>query len=271
MAKRTYTTDRIAVHWDSQRCIHTGMCLRSLPEVFDTSNRPWVTVDGADADAVAAAIEKCPSGALRYERLDGAAGEMASLMTLHAAKGLEFDNVFLPGWEEEVFPNRRSIDDGGSAALEEERRLAYVGLTRARRRVWICHASSRRVYNQWLACAPSRFIDELPDELVEHVVEAGLYGGIQEPGIAMTDAGWGNNRPGRGPGYQRMRAAGAGRATPEPATELMASSGNITAGIRIFHQKFGYGIVKSNEGGKLEIDFEKAGIKKVMESFVEPA
>ena len=76
MAKRTYTTDRIAVHWDSQRCIHTGMCLRSLPEVFDTSNRPWVTVDGADADAVAAAIEKCPSGALRYERLDGAAGEI---------------------------------------------------------------------------------------------------------------------------------------------------------------------------------------------------
>jgi DNA helicase-2/ATP-dependent DNA helicase PcrA len=208
---------------------------------------------------------------LVMDRSDGALGEMASLMTLHAAKGLEFDNVFLPGWEEEVFPNRRSIDDGGSAALEEERRLAYVGLTRARRRVWICHASSRRVYNQWLACAPSRFIDELPDELVEHVVEAGLYGGIQEPGIPSTDAGWGNSRPGRGPGYQRMRAAGAGRTTAEPATERMASSGNIATGIRIFHQKFGYGIVRSNEGGKLEIDFEKAGVKKVMESFVEPA
>ena len=211
---------------------------------------------------------------LVMDRDDGTAGEMASLMTLHAAKGLEFDHVFLPGWEEEVFPNRRSVDDGGSAALEEERRLAYVGITRARRRVWICHASSRQMYGQWLSCAPSRFIDELPDEFVEHVIEPGLYGSIGEPG--MTSSGgdnWGSSQQGRGPGYQRMRSGNRSAergARPSPA-EPVKPAGLLAVGIRIFHQKFGYGTVRSNEGGKLEIDFEKAGTKKVMESFVEPA
>ena len=208
---------------------------------------------------------------LVMDRDDGAAGEMASLMTLHAAKGLEFDNVFLPGWEEEVFPNRRSVDDGGSAALEEERRLAYVGITRARKRVWICHASSRRVYNQWLSCAPSRFIDEFPEDLVEHVLEPGLYGGIAEPQMPMSDNAWAAGRPGRGPGFQRMRSGGASASRAPSAAELPSSSGLVTAGLRVFHQKFGYGTVRSNDGGKLEIDFEKAGTKKVMESFVEPA
>ena len=211
---------------------------------------------------------------LVMDRDDGAAGEMASLMTLHAAKGLEFDHVFLPGWEEEVFPNRRSVDDGGSAALEEERRLAYVGITRAKRRVWICHASSRRVYGQWLSCAPSRFIDELPDEFVEHVIEPGLYGGIGEPGMTSSgDQSWGTGQQGRGPGYQRMRAGGrsAERVSRPSSLQELAPSGLVAVGIRVFHQKFGYGTVESNEGGKLEIDFEKAGMKKVMESFVEPA
>jgi DNA helicase-2/ATP-dependent DNA helicase PcrA len=208
---------------------------------------------------------------LVMDRDDGASGEMVSLMTLHAAKGLEFDNVFLPGWEEEVFPNRRSVDDGGSAALEEERRLAYVGLTRAKRRVWIIHASSRRVYNQWLSCAPSRFIDELPAELVDHVVEPGLYGGVAEPGFGSASDDWGTPRQGRGPGYDRMRAGrgSAGGRLQEDAAPILTSS--VAPGTRIFHQKFGYGTVRSNDGGKLEIDFEKAGTKKVMESFVEPA
>lgn len=209
---------------------------------------------------------------LVMDRDDGAAGEMVSLMTLHAAKGLEFDHVFLPGWEEEVFPNRRSVDDGGAAALEEERRLAYVGLTRARRRVWICHASSRRVYNQWLSCAPSRFIDELPADLVEHVTEPGLYGGIAEPGMGQGGNDWRvGQQPGRGPGFQRMRSSGTSTARAPASAELPSPSGLIVAGIRVFHQKFGYGTVRSNDGGKLEIDFEKAGTKKVMESFVEPA
>ena len=122
---------------------------------------------------------------LVMDRDNNTAGEMVSLMTLHAAKGLEFNNVFCRA-EEEVFPNRRSVDDGG-VALEEERRLAYVGLTRARRRVWICHASSRRVYNQWLACAPSRSIDELPEDLVEHQMEAGLHGVVAESGLEVLE------------------------------------------------------------------------------------
>ena len=162
----------------------------------------------------------------------------------------------------------------GSAALEEERRLAYVGITRARRRVWICHASSRQMYGQWLSCAPSRFIDELPDEFVEHVIEPGLYGSIGEPG--MTSSGgdnWGSSQQGRGPGYQRMRSGNrsAERGARPSLAEPVKPAGLLAVGIRIFHQKFGYGTVRSNEGGKLEIDFEKAGTKKVMESFVEPA
>ena len=207
---------------------------------------------------------------LVIDRDDAAAGELASLMTLHAAKGLEFDNVFLPGWEEEVFPNRRSVDDGGSAALEEERRLAYVGITRARRRVWISHASSRRVYNQWLACAPSRFIDELPEDLVEHLTEPGLSGGIPEPGMGALEVTWVESRTGRGPGYRRMKE-GEPSAGGSPGGGEVINAGVIAIGDRVFHQKFGYGTVRSNDGGKLEIEFEKAGRKKVMESFVEPA
>ncbi len=209
---------------------------------------------------------------LVMDRDDGAAGQMVSLMTLHAAKGLEFDYVFLPGWEEEVFPNRRSVDDGGSAALEEERRLAYVGITRAKKRVWICHASSRRVYNQWLSSAPSRFIDELPEELVEHVTEPGLYGGVAEPTLAWNDP-WEASPAGRGPGFARMRGGvRTGSAAPRQGAQMPApAKAGVQPGTRIFHQKFGYGTVRANEGGKLEIDFEKAGTKKVMESFVEPA
>jgi DNA helicase-2/ATP-dependent DNA helicase PcrA len=194
---------------------------------------------------------------------------MISLMTLHAAKGLEFNNVFLPGWEEEVFPNRRSVDDGGGAAVEEERRLAYVGLTRARRRVWICHASSRRVYNQWLSTAPSRFIDELPEDLIDRRMEDGLYGGLAEPGLNLLEGNWGESNAARGPGFQRMRA-NKGSADRSPSGSKISTVSAVTIGERVFHQKFGYGTVVSSDGGKLEIDFEKAGTKKVLESFVEP-
>ena len=204
---------------------------------------------------------------LVMDRDENALGEMVTLMTLHAAKGLEFDHVFLPGWEEEIFPNRRSIDEGGGDGLEEERRLAYVGLTRARKKVWICHAASRRVYNQWLSCAPSRFITELPEELVEHALEPGLHGGVPEP-ETYSPRGDEVNTIGRGPGYKRMHLRGIDSSS-YTRTETNGVD-KIDVGVRIFHQKFGYGIVKSNDHGKLEIEFEKAGTKKVMETFVEP-
>ena len=206
---------------------------------------------------------------LVMDRDDAAAVEMVSLMTLHAAKGLEFDCVFLPGWEEAVFPNRRAVDEGGGKALEEERRLAYVGLTRARKDVWICHASSRRVYNQWLACAPSRFIEELPKELLEHVMEPGLYSGVNEPGVDASVDGWVGGSD-RGPGYQRLRSASSQNFS-EICNSEKRKAHALLAGTRIFHQKFGYGTITSNDGGRLEINFEKAGMKKVMESFVETA
>ncbi|RZO37149.1 MAG: DNA helicase II [Rhodospirillaceae bacterium] len=244
----------------------------------------WMTSKAADAPGRLENLKELVSALNEFESLGGflehislvmdrdnnTAGEMVSLMTLHAAKGLEFNNVFLPGWEEEVFPNRRSVDDGGGAALEEERRLAYVGLTRARRRVWICHASSRRVYNQWLACAPSRFIDELPEDFVEHQIEAGLNGGVAEPGLEVLEENCGNGGAGRGPGFWRMRD-NKGSALRAPFRGEVSTVNSIAIGVRIFHQKFGYGTVVSNDGGKLEIDFEKAGTKKVLESFVEPA
>ena len=201
-------------------------------------------------------------------------GEMVNLMTLHAAKGLEFDRVFLPGWEEEVFPNRRAIDEGGDAALEEERRLAYVGLTRARHRAMITFVANRRIYNQWLSCIPSRFIDELPVDHVEAAADPGLYAAPSAPG-----GDWAANasdKPGRGPRYRRLREAGrgGGPVVEGKATLVEAAPGasaDFTVGIRVFHQKFGYGTVTASDGDKLEIAFEKAGTKKVIGSYVQVA
>lgn len=198
-------------------------------------------------------------------------GEMVSLMTLHAAKGLEFDNVFLPGWEEGVFPNQRTLDEGGAPALEEERRLAYVGITRARQRVMVSFAANRRIYNQWQSSIPSRFIDELPPEQVEAIAEPGLYGGVYGGGMAESGAGY--QQAGRGPGYGRLHAARGSGVIEGSATRIqdIASPDGIAPGMRVFHQKFGYGKVTGVDGNKLDIAFEKAGAKKVMDSFVTPA
>jgi DNA helicase-2/ATP-dependent DNA helicase PcrA len=205
---------------------------------------------------------------------DNAGHEAAlSLMTLHAAKGLEFDHVFLPGWEEEVFPNRRSVDEGGSAALEEERRLAYVGLTRAKQQAYISFAANRRIYNQWLSCIPSRFVDELPKEHVEITSEEGLYGAKTGHDTDDVSPEWPNIRHGRGPGYARMQNARhdrSGTVIEGRAKLIEKTPSHIQIGVRVFHQKFGYGTVQSVDGEKLEIEFEKAGNKKVMDSFVEP-
>jgi DNA helicase-2/ATP-dependent DNA helicase PcrA len=216
---------------------------------------------------------------------DTADGEdRVSLMTLHAAKGLEFDVVFLPGWEEGLFPHQRSLDENGQAGLEEERRLAYVGLTRARRMAKVSFAQNRRNRGLWQAAAPSRFVDELPEEHVEVVEAKSPYGG----GGAGRLNPYGRSRfdePAAGfasgyttPGWQRAKEQWSREDRPRsrgPMTiegELVASSTDRGAGYalgeRVFHQKFGYGLVAEVEGNKLTIDFDKAGRKRVVDSFL---
>jgi DNA helicase II / ATP-dependent DNA helicase PcrA len=212
-----------------------------------------------------------------------------TIMTIHAAKGLEFDTVFLAGWEEGVFPSQRSLDEGGNASLEEERRLAYVAITRARRKCFIMHAANRRIYGQWTSSIPSRFVTELPAAHVEQ--ETTMSGGESlwranwseraDPfaDVARADMERGLSRAqSRGPGWQRAAGGGFERQPPR-IIEARASAvslgnpgrGDIARGQRVFHSKFGYGTVAEIEGNKLEIDFEHAGRKRVLDSFVSPS
>jgi DNA helicase II / ATP-dependent DNA helicase PcrA len=202
-----------------------------------------------------------------------------TIMTIHAAKGLEFDTVFLVGWEEGLFPSQRAIDEGGTRSLEEERRLAYVAITRARRRATILHAANRRIYGQWTSSIPSRFVGELPPEHTDS--DTTMSGGE-----SLWRANWSERADpfanvargtGRGPGWQRAAGSGSGFTTqPTRIVESRASAvsiGNkgrsdLSVGMRVFHQKFGYGAIAEIEGNKLEIDFEAAGRKRVMDTFV---
>ncbi|MEL6172587.1 MAG: 3'-5' exonuclease, partial [Pseudomonadota bacterium] len=204
------------------------------------------------------------------------AGEKVSIMTLHAAKGLEFPAVFLPGWEDGLFPSQRSMDESGVKGLEEERRLAYVGITRAEEICTISFAGNRRVYGQWQSQMPSRFIDELPEEHVEVLTPPGLYGGGY--GAAAMGGGGIETRAAEAnvynsPGWKRLQARSTERPMSQPketrnmVIDAQAVSSH-TLGERVFHQKFGYGAVVGIEGDKLEIDFEKAGLKKVVARFV---
>lgn len=201
-----------------------------------------------------------------------------TIMTIHAAKGLEYDTVFLVGWEEGLFPSQRALDEGGNASLEEERRLAYVAITRARRLATILHAANRRIYGQWTSSLPSRFVAELPDDHVE--AETTMSGGE-----SLWRANWTDRADpfadvargtGRGPGWQRAASTGSFVREPARVVEARASAvslGNkgrddLSVGLRVFHQKFGYGRIEEIEGNKLEIEFEQAGRKRVMDSFV---
>jgi DNA helicase-2/ATP-dependent DNA helicase PcrA len=242
-------------------------------------------------------------------------------MTLHSAKGLEFDTVFLPGWEEGVFPNQRTLDDQGRAGLEEERRLAHVGLTRARKRAKIYFATNRRMHGLWQTNIPSRFLDELPEANVEVTEAQGGFGGYGGYGASRFDSATSFGSSYGTPGWQRAQAnkshggfaqsgfsdaeadydaddlsslsrsgrgrsgaarSGEGSRNPGgtarriPLTiegELVAkSTGTVSAfnlGDRVFHQKFGNGNVKAIDGNKLTIQFDRAGEKRVVDSFVE--
>jgi len=238
--------------------------------------------------------------ALVMDREDGAQEEAVSLMTLHSAKGLEFDNVFLPGWEEGLFPSQRTLDEQGRAGLEEERRLAHVGLTRARRRAKIFFATNRRIHGTWSTTIPSRFLDELPAQSVE-ITESkggsgwggsGGYGpsrfdNVESFGSSYTTPGWqraqanrNRNRGGQARGgfnedQSSFSPGGFSRNKRGPMViegELVAkstSTSEFSLDDRVFHQKFGYGHVVKIDGNKLTIAFEKAGEKKVVDSFVE--
>ncbi len=241
--------------------------------------------------------------------------DQVQILTLHSAKGLEWPMVFLPGWEEEVFPSRRSLDEQGAKGLEEERRLAYVGITRARERAYISFAANRQIYGRWTSVLPSRFVDELPAKHVDAISETGYVapgGGFYG---SETPSRWDTSSPLKGgttggsslnegafkggydsPGWRRAQAAAATRGNTRPPDiegrafragdsdgrplqrgktpgDMLASSdpsaaGGLALGQRIFHDKFGYGSITDIEGAKLTVNFEKAGVKKVVESFV---
>ncbi len=239
---------------------------------------------------------------LVMDRDGGAEEEAVSLMTLHSAKGLEFDNVFLPGWEEGLFPSQRTLDEQGRAGLEEERRLAHVGLTRARRRAKLYFATNRRIHGTWSTTIPSRFLDELPAPNVE-ITESkggsgwggsGGYGpsrfdNVESFGSSYTTPGWqraqanrarnqggGRNGQARGGFEESQSSFSSSRTKRGPMViegELVAKSTGTVSEFslddRVFHQKFGYGHVVKIDGNKLTIAFEKAGEKKVVDSFVE--
>jgi ATP-dependent DNA helicase UvrD/PcrA len=218
--------------------------------------------------------------------------DAVNIMTLHSAKGLEFDTVFLPGWEEGLFPSQRTLDEQGRAGLEEERRLAYVGLTRARKRVYVRFASNRRMHGLWQTSIPSRFLDELPESHVDVVEETSSYGGygMNSYGASRFDTrdpfqntyatpGWQRAQKNRG-GFEDASMGGYGNFSGPKSREryiegelvaksVVGGTSTYEKGERVFHQKFGYGEIAMIDGNKLTIDFDKAGRKRVLDSFVE--
>jgi DNA helicase-2/ATP-dependent DNA helicase PcrA len=270
-------------HWRTQaeRMSHTDLVQIVLDESGYTAM--WQADRSPDAAGRLENLKELVVAMAEFENLGGflehvglvmdnaaeAGGDMVNLMTLHSAKGLEFDTVFLPGWEDGLFPNQRAMEESGLSALEEERRLAYVGLTRARHRAYVSFAANRRIHGQWQNAIRSRFIDELPLEHVEVIAELGL-----QPGASWR-SGWAN-------AIEVSTAATWQQPASPPRRPLLVSNGPVprrgeevrrvggfSVGDRVFHQKFGYGSITEVEDNKLAIHFDVAGDKKVMDAYVE--
>ncbi|HYM04474.1 MAG TPA: UvrD-helicase domain-containing protein, partial [Stellaceae bacterium] len=264
----------------AQTMLHTDLAASVLDESGYTAM--WQADKSPEAPGRLENLKELVAAMAEFDTLEGflehvslvmetaaaSGGDMVSVMTLHSAKGLEFDTIFLPGWEEGLFPNQRAMDETGRAGLEEERRLAYVGLTRARHRAYVSYAANRRIHGQWQSTLPSRFIAELPVEHTETVAEPGLY-----PRAAAFGSGeWGGGR------FDAARLAPAPRRPPlviagsaPTAGREIRHVGGFASGDRIFHQKFGYGTVRRVDDNKLSISFDKAGDKMVMDAFVQKA
>lgn len=221
--------------------------------------------------------------ALVFENLEDSGGEKVSVMTLHAAKGLEFPVVFLPAWEEGIFPSKRSLEEMPLQGLEEERRLAYVGITRAMEICTVTCAASRNSYGEWGAQSPSRFIDELPESETETLSPPGLMGGFSRRGgggnefdfIQGTLAGRKTSGAYSAPGYRRMvqrsrETAQAGSTAPDRIRPNSAPV-EFSEGDRVFHKKFGYGTVRSRDGERLSVEFKCSGMKNIISRFVASA
>jgi DNA helicase-2/ATP-dependent DNA helicase PcrA len=176
-----------------------------------------------------------------------------TIMTLHGAKGLEFDTVFLPGWEEGLFPSQRSMDEQGITGVEEERRLAYVGITRAKKRAFISYAGNRRIYGNWTSAIASRFIEELPDDHIHVTSDMGLHGGGRSVGHTGAAMPWVQQAP---------------QTAVTVSSVIRKSTGGISVGDRVTHEKFGSGTIVHTDGNKLDVKFDGLGIKRVLDSFV---
>lgn len=229
----------------------------------------WQNEKGADAPGRLENLKELVQAMEEFENLSGFlehislvmatettdSDEKFSIMTLHSAKGLEFDTVFLAGWEEGVFPNALTLDESGLAGLEEERRLAYVGLTRAKRQAHILYACERQIFGQWQSQIPSRFIDELPKEHINFSSDIAVYAAASDNAMQAADGG----------NWRRRGKLIEGSARHMP---IRSEVSDYAVGERVFHEKFGYGTIEDVEGRKLSVKFETSGVKKIMDDFV---